>query len=439
MIDEILEELVNESLATKPQVVGLSVPFAGNLYGALRIGKIIGARGKKIHRVMGGGYVNTELRALEDPRNFDYVDDICFDDGEKPFELILQQLQNGHKMPKLRTLSRRDDATLLRDGFKNATEKDLPFKEHPGPDFTGLPLKSYFSMFEMPNPMHRLWSDHRWNKMILAHGCYWKKCTFCDTSLDYIGRFEPARVEQLIAQIERVIAQTGSTGFHFVDEAAPPALLKTLSQELIKRRLQITWWGNLRFDKQFTPELAELMADAGCVAVTGGLEVASPRILNLINKGLSIEQAARVMKAFTDKKIYTHAYLMYGFPTQTVQETVDSLEVVRQLFLEECLHSGHWHRFLATAHSPVGQMPEEFGITLKPHSLKAATKLFAQYEVPYEEKGQADHKALGVGLRRALYNYMHGIGLEKPLGTWFDVRIPKKSIRGDVIKKALQS
>src|SRR6185437_4699714 len=127
---------------------------------------------------------------------------------------------------------------------------------------------------------------------------YWKRCSFCDVNLDYIGRFEPQKVETLIAQIETVIAQTGSTGFHFVDEAAPPALLKALSEELIRRRIKITWWGNLRFDKQFTSEVVELMAEAGCVAVTGGLEVANDRLLKLMNKGVTIDQVRRVTKAF---------------------------------------------------------------------------------------------------------------------------------------------
>jgi hypothetical protein len=47
-----------------------------------------------------------------------------------------------------------------------------------------------------------------------------------------------------------------------------------------------------------------------------------------------------------------HAYLMYGYPTQTIQETVDSLEMVRQLF-KQSLQSGFWHQFAMTAHSPL--------------------------------------------------------------------------------------
>ena len=444
LIDQMIEEIFLAAYEkSQPDIVGFSAPFAGNLYGALRIGKICARLSKKrvdngarpLLRLLGGGYVNTELRELDDPRLFDYIDELCFDDGERPLELILEDFATK-SAKRLRTWKR-----LGTEIVKTSTpgEKDVPFKEISGPDFRGLKLTDYFSLLEMPNPMHRLWSDQRWNKMILAHGCYWKKCSFCDVSLDYIGRFEPARVDQLIEQIERVIAQTGTTGFHFVDEAAPPALLKALSQELIARKIKITWWGNLRFDKQFTPEVAELMADAGCVAVTGGLEVASPRILKLINKGLEIESAARVMKAFTEKNIYVHAYLMYGFPTQTEQETIDSLEVVRQLFAQKCLHSAYWHRFLATAHSPVGLDAKAFKIRLK-KATPPKTGLFARYEIPYLDetiKDQTSQDQMGEGLRRALYNYMHGLGLKTPIQDWFDVRVPKTKINPQFVRKAI--
>jgi hypothetical protein len=291
-------------------------------------------------------------------------------------------------------------------------------------------------MIEMPNSMHRMWSDFRWNKLILAHGCYWKKCTFCDVNLDYIGRFEPQKAERIVDHIEKIIEQTGSTGFHFVDEAAPPALVKQLSEELIRRKVKISWWGNLRFDTLFTPELAQLMADAGCVAVTGGLEVATPRLLKLINKGIEVEKVAKVTKAFKDAGIYVHAYLMYGFPTQTDQETIDSLEVVRQLFESNCLDSGYWHRFMATAHSPVGAQPQKFGIKLL-QSKNPDEPLFAEYEIPFHDPTESDHDGLAFGLRKAIYNFMHGVGLEQPLYFWFDQKTPKPTVKKDFIRRSL--
>ena len=428
VIDQILEEIVSEEIKTlSPEVVGLSVPFPGNLLGALRIGALLKKEWPAIKIVVGGGFVNTELRQMEDVRPFQFFDYLVFDDGERPLEKLLSHLQG--KLPAhdlLRTWSL-NQGEIVRMNMVG-TKSDLAFKDHPGPTFQGLSMQHYISMCEMPNPMHRLWSDFRWNKIMLAHGCYWKKCTFCDVSLAYIERFEPAPIIRLVDQMERIINETGQSGFHFVDEAAPPALLKALCTEILRRGLKVTWWGNLRFDPQFSAEMCELMADAGCVAVTGGVEVANKRVLELINKGITLEQVARVSKNFSAAKIYVHAYLMYGFPTQTVQETIDGLEVVRQLFLQQYIQSAHWHRFACTVHGPIGKNPDKFGIKLLP--LKTPKEgLFALNEIPFQDDTGIDHDGLGEGLRLALYNYMLGIGLD------FDVRVRFHEWSGDKIPK----
>jgi hypothetical protein len=267
----------------------------------------------------------------------------------------------------------------------------------------------------MLNPMHRLWSDGRWNKITVAHGCYWKKCSFCDVNLDYISRYDLASTEVLIQRIENLIQETGETGFHLVDEAAPPKALKSMANALISGKHQISWWGNIRFEKSFDDELCQLLAQSGCIAVTGGLEVASDRLLKLMKKGVSVEQVARVTRSFSEAGILVHAYLMYGFPTQTVQETVDSLEYVRQLFLNGCIQSGFFHRFTATVHSPVGKNPEQYGVTLS----RPTFAPFANNDVNFEDPTGVDHDFYGVGLKKALFNYMHGIGLDIDVREWF--------------------
>jgi hypothetical protein len=398
LINKILLPIVEGYLEEiKPDLVGFTIPFPGNFLGALHSAKIIKTFSPYTKIVIGGGFVNTELRELTDKRVFEFFDHLVYDDGEEALERIIKQ------EPPAKTRK--------------------PFRETAYPTFIGLDHKKYFSMIEMPNRMHRFWSDFRWNKIILAHGCYWKKCTFCDVTLDYIERFEPLKATEVVDLMERVAKETGSSGFHFVDEAAPPALLKAVSLEIIKRKLTFTWWGNIRFDSFFTAEVTELMADAGCVAVTGGLEVASPRLLKLINKGVDIDQVAKVTKAFRNAGIFVHAYLMYGFPTETTQETIDSLEVVRSLFANECIDSGFWHRFVCTVHSPIGKNPEKFGITLHPPNAPK-NGIFAVNTVPFHDPTNTDHDKLGKGLRKALYNYMHGIGIDDDLQTWFDFKIP---------------
>ena len=418
----------------QPTVVLLSVPFPGAMYGALRIAQTIKAHAPHIHIGMGGGFVNTELRELTDPRLFDFVDYITLDAGERPLLALFEHLQGKRSAQRLvRTFLRNAEGKVQ---FINWAEPDIAFEDVGTPTWDGLPLQSYLSLLDMLNPMHRLWSDGRWNKLTVAHGCYWKKCSFCDVSLDYISRYETVSAATLVDRMERIVAETGQTGFHFVDEAAPPKALKALAQEIIRRKLQVTWWGNIRFEKTFTPDLAELLADSGCIAMSGGLEVASDRLLELMQKGVTVEQVARVTKGFADAGILVHAYLMYGFPTQTVQDTVDALEYVRQLFENGCIQSGFFHRFTCTVHSPVGKDPAAYGVQLVP----LPEVSFAKNDVAFIDPTGTDHDSLGLGLKKALYNYMHGVGLEEDVRSWFELPVgkcPKPRVAKHFIQKAL--
>ena len=433
LVDSTLQNLSKIAVdRSKPNLVLISVPFPGSVYAAFRIAQTIKLIDPAIVTVLGGGYVNTELRELKEARVFDYFDYVTLDDGEQPIIALLEYLDG--KRPRLnlvRTFTRIDGEVRY---FKGS-EPDVPFAEVGTPTWDGLPLDRYLSLLDMLNPMHRLWSDGRWNKLTVAHGCYWKKCSFCDVSLDYIGRYDGAPAELLVDRIEEIIAETGQTGFHFVDEAAPPKALKALADELQKRNRAISWWGNIRFEKSFTPELCNQLADSGCIAISGGLEVASDRLLKLMKKGVSVDQVARVTRAFSDAGILVHAYLMYGFPTQTVQDTVDALEYVRQLFAEGCIQSGYFHRFACTVHSPVGLNPAEYGIQLKP----LPPGSFAKNDVAFIDPTGVDHSTLGIGLNKALYNYMYGIGLDQDVRSWFDIRVPKTRVPRNFIARALAS
>lgn len=435
LIDEMMLGLLEEKIRIyQPNSVAFSVPFPGNLYGAFKCGQYIKKHHPALSVWMGGGFPNTELRSLKEPRVFDYIDFIVLDDGEAPIRLLLDHLEGKRQVSELKR-------TFLRIGGEvkfqnNPAVKDVPQREVGTPDYSDLHLQSYLSVIEIANPMHRLWSDGRWNKLTLAHGCYWGKCTFCDVSLDYIGRYEPINTSILCDRIEEIIAQTGENGFHFVDEAAPPALMRDLAIEILRRGITVVWWTNIRFESSFTADLCRLLRASGCIAVSGGLEVASDRLLTLIKKGVTVSQVAQVTHHFTQAGIMVHAYLMYGFPTQTAQETIDSLEMVRQLFEIGVLQSGFWHRFAMTAHSPVGMNPAKFGV----QRLGEGEGSFANNELPHDDPSGANHDLFGDGLRKSLFNYMHGVGFEIPLKEWFDFKTPSTTISkkfiGDQIQKA---
>lgn len=414
----------------QPALVCFSVPFPGNLYSAFRCAQWIKSHYPNTKIAMGGGFPNTELRQLTDPRVFDFFDYITLDDGERPIELLYANLQ----LPAAQQVWKR---TYLREAgevvYKNdATLGDYKQTEVGTPDYSDLLLTEYLSVIEIANPMHSLWSDGRWNKLTMAHGCYWGKCTFCDISLDYIKVYEPIHARMLVDRMETLIAQTGESGFHFVDEAAPPALMRELALEILRRNLVVTWWTNIRFEKSFTRDLCLLLKASGCIAVSGGLEVASDRLLALIQKGVTVAQVAQVTRNFTESGIMVHAYLMYGYPTQTVQETIDSLEMVRQLFSLGIVQSGFWHQFALTAHSPIGLDPEAYGIIPQKQAIS-----FAHNDIEFTDQTGINHDRFSYGLRKSLFNYMHGLCLDDPLQNWFDFKIPHPKVSPNFIVSAL--
>jgi hypothetical protein len=431
-VDKVLLQILEKKMQNvQPNIVAVSVPFPGNLYSAFKCGQYIKKNYPEVQVVMGGGFANTELRSLKEPRVFEYFDFITLDDGETPFSNLIEHIEGKRNLEDLkRTFALVNGVVIY---FNNSKDKDVPQRDVGTPDYSDFELNKYLSVIEIANPMHRLWSDGRWNKLTLAHGCYWGKCTFCDISLDYIRRYEQTTAQMLCDRIEELIKQTGVNGFHFVDEAAPPALMRDLALEILRRNITVVWWTNIRFEKSFTKDLCLLLKESGCIAISGGLEVASDRLLALINKGVTVSQVAKVAQNFTEAGIMVHAYLMYGFPTQTAQETIDSLEVVRQLFMHGVVQSGFWHQFAMTAHSPVGLNPEQFNVESK----TTVPGKFANNDMIHTDKLGVDHDKFSEGLRKSLFNYMHGICFDFKLDEWFDFNVPRTTIGKNFIEFVL--
>jgi hypothetical protein len=430
-IDEILFEILKSTFHTStPDLLLLSVPFPGNLYSAFRVAQWFKFNHPQVKIALGGGFPNTELRSLNEKRVFEFFDFVTLDDGEAPLVELIKAVEFNDYSTLKRTFLIENNQVVYKN---NSPLPDFKQNQLGTPDYSGLLLDKYISVIEIVNPMHKMWSDGRWNKLTMAHGCYWGKCTFCDISLDYIKIYEPATAVLICDRMEEMIAQTGVNGFHFVDEAAPPALMKALAIEIIKRGLVVTWWTNIRFEKSFTRELCYLLKQSGCIAVSGGLEVASDRLLQLIDKGVRVEQVAKVTNNFTQSGIMVHAYLMYGYPTQTIQETIDSLEMVRQMFEEQILQSAFWHQFALTAHSPIGLNPDAFGVTKKNNQLGD----FANNDIEFTDITGINHDKFSYGLKKSLFNFMHGIGLEEPLQSWFDFKIPNTKVKPNFIQECL--
>ncbi|MEG2101424.1 MAG: radical SAM protein, partial [Flavobacterium sp.] len=198
-IDSVLISILTEKIeAVKPTFFLISVPFPGNLYSAFRCAQWVKQNHPEIKISMGGGFPNTELRSLSDKRVFEFFDFITLDDGEVPIEELIENMSSRAESRDEKHYKR---TFLLENGevvYKNNSLKhDYKQSQVGTPDYSDLPLDKYISVIEIVNPMHRMWSDGRWNKLTMAHGCYWGKCTFCDISLDYIKVYEPVAASLL--------------------------------------------------------------------------------------------------------------------------------------------------------------------------------------------------------------------------------------------------
>ncbi len=424
LLDRWLDDLVDTGLLASepPDLACISVPFPGTLVAGLRVGRRL--RDAGAHVALGGGWVNTELREVREPRLWGCVDTLVLDDGEGPLLALVEQLRGG---PDRRHRSR------SAAGVHDATPPSAPPSTRAAL-YGELPINDYLQIVDSLEPAHRLWSDGRWNKITIAHGCYHGRCAFCDTSLDYIARYEPSAIPALADRMEELVETTGTTGFHLTDEAAPPRQLKALALELLARGHAWSFWGNLRFEAAFTPDLCRLLAAAGLVAVSGGLEVASDRLLDLMDKGVSIDSATRAAQAFQQAGVKVHTYLMYGFPTQTDAETADAMEVVRQLFAAGLVDSAFWHRFVLTRHSRIFAEPERFGV-----SFELPQGVFATNDVPHLDPTGGDHDAWDAPLVQALASWMRGEALDRPVSSWLPTHLPGPSEPPDRITRALRT
>jgi radical SAM superfamily enzyme YgiQ (UPF0313 family) len=412
VIEDMLAEIAADRFPADLDLACMTCPFPGNLLGSLALGRWLAAHRPRTVRALGGGYPSTELRHLQDARIFDHVDLIVLDDGEVALQQICARLEGEVAAPLHNTYQRVDGRVV----FHGPAVPPIPFEDFPAPSYAGFPMDRYVHLIYRQSHISRLLSEGTWMKVTAAHGCYWKKCTFCDITLPYIADYEPLSATRLADHMDAMFAETGQSGFHFTDEACPPALLVALAIELLRRGRTYHWWGNIRYDKAFDPDRCRLLAAAGLITVTGGIEAPSDELLPVIAKGVTVQQLVKVLQAFTLANVRTHGYLIYGFPGETNQNVIDGLEVLRQLVRAGLLHSGYHHNLSVTAHSPLGKQPALFKIRL----LKDDFAGFAKNDVRFDyEDGVTRHPMMFASLTRAMTAYDRRAHLDLPVTHWF--------------------
>lgn len=428
-LESVMMDAAADSIAEDVDMVCVSSPFTGTVLGALILGRWLGEHRPNVPRVLGGAMPTTALRNMTDPRIFEFYDYVVIDDGEVPLRQLCARLEG--KDAALHNTFVREDDKVVWNGPATSGEGCAPvgFRDVPFPDYTGMQLDRYLHLTLGLAHSSRLLSEGLWLRITAAHGCYWKKCTFCDIDLPLVGDFEPRRAAEVADEMDALHEQTGLSSFIFNDEAMPPSLLVRLALELLRRERTYQYWGNIRWEKAFTVDRCRLLAASGLVAVCGGVEIASEPVLELMEKGTTLEQIIQAMQAMSGAGVINHGYLLHGFPGETAQDTIDSLEVVRQLICTGSLHSAGVCALVVRSYSPLATEPEKFGLKI----LEEETPRFAQHIVPFENTKPPGDKLMAKDLHWAINSYERGEGRTRDVRTWFRADVPAPTVASDLV------
>lgn len=425
-------------------LICISIPFAGTFLPALYTARWFKQKfGDKVFICIGGGFVNTELREARDPALIKYIDAISYDRGYGSYRALLNtshaELDSAPQLYKLRLFTKQSDGTvkinepLWQDPASEKYENQITAKIIP--DYSDIDFSIYPRMCDDTNAMHRIWTDGTWIKAYLAHGCYWHRCAFCDTSLDYVCGYKPTDIEPLFNGLLKTAREKGVYGIHFVDEALPPVALKKFALLNARAGNPLYFWGNVRFEKTFTKDLAAFLSYCGLGGVSAGIESATGTGLEAINKGTDIASITHACCAFKEAGILVHSYMIYGFWNDTPQSIIDSMETLRQFFAAGLLDSAFWHKFVLTRNSTVYNQWQKDG-TMELVSSEEASSAFARNNLHF--KGEEKFNKFGTPLELALNSWMHGERLDQHVQKWFNFQVPKPSVSRDFINNLIE-
>ena len=327
-------------------LVGISIVGISQILPGLTLARLLKEKYPHLHITLGGPIFSVNSKQLMGHPEFfqEFCDSIVTFEGEEPLHRLLTTLKNGSTLKSVPNLIFYEDGKIE----FNEERVELRFEEMPPPTFDGLPLDLYLS----PYPIL---------PVLQSRGCYWGKCTFCTHSFIYGHRYGKQRTEQMVDELESLGKKYKTKYFTFSDEAVSPHSLNDVSEEIIKRDVDIKSLALLKFEKVMDQELFKKMKQAGFIFLMYGLESANDRVLSLIDKGTDQKTERAVLEKSHKAGIWNHSFMFFGFPTETRDEAQDTIN-----FLEKNLHSIHSFGpgvFLLNRDSSCYQYPEKFSIT----------------------------------------------------------------------------
>ncbi|MFT5289429.1 MAG: anaerobic magnesium-protoporphyrin IX monomethyl ester cyclase [Planctomycetota bacterium] len=297
-----------------PDLIGISLTFPSQAIPAFTLARLVKEWKPEVHITVGGGLMAYVAEKLSHRAEiWDLIDSMVLLEGERPLLQLCEHVEGKRELSEITNLIYRGP-----DGkpIKTSQIDPLNIMGLPTPDFSDLPLKKYFTP-ELVMPL------------AATRGCYWGKCVFC-TLYTVIGPgYRGRTVEQTVEDMRELQNLYGVKSFYLAIEDLPPNMAKRFPEAIIEAGLDISWWADARFEHEvFDEETCKLLAQSGCKRLAFGYESSSNRVLELMCKGIDPDESLKMIRRVHDAGISVTLYAMVGFPTETREEALATLNTV---------------------------------------------------------------------------------------------------------------
>ncbi len=300
-------------LGDAPDFVGVSITATSQIIPGLTLCRLIKEARPEIHLTVGGSIFTRLVDNLRRcPGLFDLVDDFIVFEGETALLELLRQLDGKRDYSKVPNLIYRENGKIrVNQPFYSENIAQLP-----APNYDGFPFRLYLA------PQTVL-------PVQFSRGCYYKDCAFCALTLDH-QNFRQKDPGRTVDELAHLSSKYDTAFFFFTDECLALSPTKRLCQQLIERNLNLQWTAEMRFEKNLSRELLASMREAGCLKIVFGLETFNQRMMDFMKKGIQQEHVRRIADDCVDLGIAVHCYVIVGFPTETEQEALETMNFVVQ-------------------------------------------------------------------------------------------------------------
>ncbi|PWB49618.1 MAG: hypothetical protein C3F06_13685 [Candidatus Methanoperedenaceae archaeon] len=335
-----------EVLKDNPGLVGISIINISQLIPGLTLANIIKKANPDIHINIGGSVFTRLVNEISHNKDlFTVFDSVIVHEGETPLLNLIKHLNNECDIRDVPNLIYIEGSEIIVNSLSSNGED---INSLPTPCFDGLPLDKYLSP-ELVIPV------------LSSRGCYWNRCTFCDHGFGYSGKYRPRDVDLLFNDIKSLNEKHETSFFTFQDEGLSTKIISALSERIIKDKMAISWLADSRFESSFSPELGSKLSLSGCKMLYFGLESANERVLKCMDKGIKKENVLKICKYCSDRGIWAHLFLIFGFPTETHEEARETMEFILQN--NDIIRSMSFGSFQLTKHSKVYENPSMFNVS----------------------------------------------------------------------------